>query len=376
MTTFRQLLSLPESGGAIDGARLQQIESALTQNSSSDLPWYLRFIIALGAWLSSAFFIGFALMFIGDEESHRQDLGVSGLILLALSIVVVRRKPGLFISQCCLAASFAAQFLIYYGLLPESHHPLGSAVVFSISLAAMLYWLYPDVVQRLVVCVAALQITLAWIYLGNNGGLFGDGEHMAASAVWLSQVYWLLHLAGIAWCLMRVSRHSVLLAPLGYAFVLSLAAWQVENMFNAWSFVQTLSLIQVWVWPSYIRPACTAAMLFCVIVWAAGGVETLRRNVAPFAGLALTLIAITWFGPGGVFLPLTFLTLGLFLQSRIMQGLGLILLPVFLSVYYYNLHLDLMAKSVALIGSGLALLLLRSGLQRLLATEIKSAEAA
>jgi uncharacterized membrane protein len=126
-------------------------------------------------------------------------------------------------------------------------------------------------------------------------------------------------------------------------------------------------------WPHYIRLAGTALMLIGVVIWAAGGKETAPRFALPYAGLACALAAIIWLGAGGVLLPLLLIILGFSIQSGGILGIGLILLPIFLFNYYYNLHLDLLAKSVALAGAGLALLLLRSGLRRWLRLEFKEA---
>lgn len=357
------------------------MERALTQNHRSDMPWYLRFIVGFGAWLASAFFIGFFLVLIGDQQNHRITFGVSGLVLLVLSTLLFRQNLGIFVSQCCLAASLAGQFMIYFGFLPEQHHTLGTAAVLSVGLAIVLYKLYPDTLQRLIICTAALQITLAWIYLGNNGHGFLEPADFPWPTVTLAvALYWALHLIGIAWCYLRVSRQSALLAPLGLALVLSLTAWQLENLGSIW--VQN-EILPVWFsnhatanfvvarWPFYLRPICTALTLFGVIVWAAGGIEKLRQFPLPFTCLAAALTALLWLGVGGVFLPLLLITLGFFVESTVMKGIGLILLPVFLFNYYYNLNLDLLAKSVTLIGSGLALLLLRAGLRRWLQVDRK-----
>src|SRR6202042_1898747 len=97
----------------------------------------------------------------------------------------------------------------------------------------------------------------------------------------------------------------------------------------------------------------TALTLFGVSVWAAGGTSILREKVPLFVGFAFALAALVWLGAGGVLLALLFMLLGFSLQNRATLGFGLILFPVFLTHYYYNLNLDLLAKSGVLIGSGM-----------------------
>jgi hypothetical protein len=368
MQTLRQLFTQAESSDSFGPERLVPMEQALAADNRSNLPWYLRFLVGLGAWLASGFFIAFFLILIGDQDKQRMAVGMAGLVLLTVSLVVVWLKPGLFLGQCCLAASFAGQFMIYYGFLPMEHHTLGTAAVLSIGLAVALYGLYSDTLQRLVTCVGALQVTLAWIYLGNNCDPIEGGSHPGHSVLPWALAYWAMHLAGIAWCFMRTSQRSIRVAPLGYALVLSLAAWQVENLEHLWD-VAFMSQPQAGLQPGprvafLVRPICTAVMFLGVVAWAAGGTQVLRRFGLPLAALALTLEVIIWFGAGGVILPLLLITLGFFVESRVIQLVGLVLLPIFLFSYYYNLRLDLLAKSVALAGSGLALLLLRAGLKR------------
>lgn len=292
-------------------------------------------------------------------------------MLLVVAVIVGRQKWGVFLGQCSLAVGLAAQAMIYFGFLPDDH-PFAMASALSIGLAALLYIVYPDFLSRLITCLAALQITLIWIYLGDR--IFDDSNRVQPEIAYPISLYWALHLAGICWCFMR-TRHSALLAPLGYAFLISLAAWNVENLSHIWFYATVITYNSAWVaWFFYhLRLILVAMTIFGVAVWAAGGLSVLREKAPLFIGLALALAALIWLGAGGVLLALLFLLLGFSLQNRPILGLGLLLLPVFLTHYYYNLQLDLLAKSGVLIGSGVVLLALRAGLQHLVLTNLKEA---
>jgi len=127
-----------------------------------------------------------------------------------------------------------------------------------------------------------------------------------------------------------------------------------------------ISYSPVWVeWTFFHgRFIMLAVAFFVIAVWAAGGIPVLREKPPLFLGLALALAVLVWLGSGGVLLALIFLLLGFSLQNRAILGLGLLLFPVFVTYYYYNLNLDLLAKAGVLIGSGLVMLLLRAGLAR------------
>jgi uncharacterized membrane protein len=174
--------------------------------------------------------------------------------------------------------------------------------------------------------------------------------------------YWAAHLAAVCWCFLD-PRRSELLAPLGYALAASLATWQATSFWTLWVQVYPASgTSYAYLWfLSRIHPATVAAALFFIAAWAAGGGSALRPFIALWIGLAVALAAIACLGLAGVLLGLFFLLLGFSVQSRALLCLGLIVLPVFLADYYYNLQIDLLAKSGLLIGSGVVLLLLRGG---------------
>jgi hypothetical protein len=361
---MKTLSELCAASGNFPPERLQKLEQALIEHHKSDMPWYLRGIVGIGAWLASLFFLAFAITLIGWQEEHQQTIGVFGIVLLVVAVVVGRQPWGIFAGQCALAISLAAQAMIYYGFVDEHQHPMGTITAFSLLFATALYFAFPHFLSRLLTCFFALQLTLLWIYTGSDGGPFSTYSLTPELSGTLI-LYWGFHLAAICGCFLCL-RYSVLLAPLGYALVASLAAWQIENLFNIWHFstVITYSPAFVMLIIFHLSTGTTALTLFVVSAWAAGGLSALREKPQLFAGLALALAAMSALGAGGILLALLFMLLGLALQHHALLGLGLLLLPFFLSHYYYNLHLDLLAKSGVLICSGLLLLLLRTGIQR------------
>jgi len=351
--------------------RLQKLEQTLVEDHKTDMPWYLRGIVGIGAWLASLFFLAFTITFIGWQEQHQHTIGIIGIVLLVLAVVAGRQPWGVFAEQCALAVSLAAQAMIYYGFVDEHWHPLGTVTAFSIIFASVLYFVFPLFLSRLLTCFAALQLTLIWIYAGSDGDPFSTTRATSD----LSQMvilYWGFHLAAICWCFLR-SRNSVLLAPLGYALAASLAAWQIENLFNLWRYSSVITYSPAFVmWIIiHLSTAMTALTLFGVAIWTTGGFSTLRERAPFFLVLAFALAALVAIWAGGILLSLLFLLLGFGLQHRPILGLGLLLLPVFLTHYYFNLNLDLLMKSGVLVGSGIILLLLRSALVRSTFAEVK-----
>lgn len=370
MKSLKELCLASGSAESFGPERLRQVERALIEDHDSDMPWYLRIIVAIGAWLASFFIVGFIFSLMDWHENHQTAVECFGGALLVLASVVGRQPWGIFVGQCALAVSLAGQVMIYLVLVDGREHPLGMIAAVSVGLAALLYVAFPNFLSRLITCFAALQTTLFWIC--DNGEPFFGAQPIESTLSQFVLFYWAFHLAALCWCFLR-PRHSVLLAPLGYALIASLATWQVENLFNVGIHSTVISHSVPWMeWMIFhLRAGATALTILGVSIWASGGISTLREKGPLFIGLAFALAALVWLGSGGVLLALFFVLLGFSLQNRAILGLGLLLFPVFLTYYYYNLDLDLLAKSGVLIGSGLVILLLRTGLARWAFADLK-----
>ena len=291
MPTLRQLFSLPEWADQFGPERLQRIEAVLTGEHSSDLPWYLRFLIGAGAWLASFFFIGFFLSLFGFHEDARTGFGIIGLVLLAGAMVIVRLNPNLFLGQCCLAACLAGQGMIYFGFLPDSAHALDYAVVLSIGLAGLVYALYPDFLPRLITCFAALVLTHFWIM--RDEWIFSSDDSSINNIVLWLPAFSILQLAALIACFALAGRWSATLAPLGYALLFSLTVWGLQVIFPLTKIFYSSEESGIpdhahFIIPpsAYIYPAFSALVLLGVIIWAAGGLKTYRQHPLPFLGVA------------------------------------------------------------------------------------------
>lgn len=364
MNTLRELCLAPGYAGHFHAERLARLEQAVVEDHESEMPWYLRVIVGIGAWISSGFLLGFILALVGWEDNNQAAIGTIGAVLLVAAVAIGRQKWGVFAEQCALAVSLASQVMIYIGFIDEHSHPLRTAMFYSIGLAVLLYGAFPSFLSRLMTCFAALQIALLWLHAGDGGFLSGAARVSEYLPLWLL-AFWTFHLAGICRTLLR-PRLATLFAPLGYALVVSLAVWQAESSWRWWETpVQVSHLgVSMALASLHLRVALLALTLFGVAVWAAGGVSVLREKARLFFGLALVLAALVYLGLGGVLPALLYLLLGFSLQDRALLGLGLVLFPVFLVNYYYSLELDLLAKSGVLVASGVVILLLRAGVAR------------
>jgi hypothetical protein len=97
-----------------------------------------------------------------------------------------------------------------------------------------------------------------------------------------------------------------------------------------------------------------AAALIALIGWAAGGMEKLKTEPLLVASAGSVCLGVV--SAPGILLSAGLMILGYAQHDRVLLVLGALLLPVFMFVYYYNLHLTLMAKSAILVASGALLL--------------------
>jgi uncharacterized membrane protein len=94
--------------------------------------------------------------------------------------------------------------------------------------------------------------------------------------------------------------------------------------------------------------------LIALIGWAAGGIERLKSEALGVACLGAIGLGVV--SAPGVLLSIGLMIFGYARHDRLLLVAGGLLLPIFLTFYYHNLGLTLMAKSGVLIGSGLLLL--------------------
>ena len=334
---------------------LRGIEEISYHQSSP--PWY-KCGVNIGAWLASMLSITLFIILIGPQP--QVTMGLIGVAFLIIAVAAGRQSWGLFVGQCSLAVSLIAQGMIYCGFVDGRHHPFATAALLSVLQASVLYLVYPNFFSRAINSLIALQLVLAWLYAGSKE-YFSIPLHTQASLPPILPLYWALHLAAIYWCFLKFP-HSRTLTPLGLALIASLSTWQVGYWRKVWIPLSGIDL--------YLQTGLTALALFGASIWAAGGISVLRRKAPLFAALALALTALAWLGSGGVLLALLIMLLGFLLQNRPILWLGILLFPIAFCCYY-DFNLDLLAKSGVLIGSGVAMLLLRAARVRWVFAQIR-----
>lgn len=295
-------------------------------------PLYLGCLSIAGAWLASLFFLFFLFALIYHNSSAMM---LTGVVLLGGSFwgrtaVLV---PSEFRAQICLVAQVVGQLAVLLGLA-EQPDPLERLVYVAFLLQVLALLLYPDRFGRALFALTSSLSGACSVHqlMGWDAvPLWFWGQGAVLTWLFLNQRGWLLSRwrdwygpVGIGWSL---------------SFLLSTSLW-----FSYWVGLPHPGLLSL-------------GLLILNLVVAV-------RLQAPMSALVLLLGLglLTWSTPSLLAATLLF-ALAFHLHWPSLAGMAVLAMMVSGSVYYYNLELDFLSKSAALVGSGLLCLTARRGVQ-------------
>lgn len=314
-------------------------------------PWFVRILLGVAGWLASLFLLGF--MGLGLEDLLDEPAGaiITGLILCAATAALMRlRRQHVFLGQMTYAFSLAGQACVILGAAQidrfDTQHMATAATLLGVGLFAAAP-AYPHRIW------CAAMATFASMYLAPSPllGLLLP-PLMSGLLVWL----WLSSLENAA--------HTALKQAAGYGMLAALLlVWCVPEL-RDWHWKAVTGA------PAYLPVLAYLAPALYSLLFVLGAARLLRDtgvSAASRAGrgmmvLALAIAAACYLAPP--LSPLLLVVLIGFAQAnRVLTGLGILLLLVFMSRYYYDLQLTLLWKSVVLMVSGVVLLAARQALK-------------
>lgn len=306
-----------------------------------ELPVYSRVIIGVGALIAAACFIGFLhAAGLVDWQSPR-GLILWGLALAAAAVTldrVVRGSGRLAMKSFAIQTSFCAmtagKILFVLGVTDLMDDDDGWGVTGAIIIATVsTYFIYDLYADRIAWSLAALLAPFLTLY---------GGSHLDMVETILLDGWFVAVLVVVAWAF-TVGTPGRLMGPFAYAAATALC---VATMMLPTGFQGELHSAVA------VVNAVLATGLVAAIAWAAGGVRKLA--VPPLFLAVLGAAVLGAVSAPGILLSLLQMVLGHARYDRILLSMGL-LLPAFISHYYYMLDLSLLDKSMVLIASGLML---------------------
>ena len=316
----------------------------IAQQQKNRQPFYAHALIGVGACISSFCLIAFLASLGIVSLQNVAGLTVWSLLLIAGAITMHKfaGNDASIRQSLCTQGSFAlmlaGKLLFVLGVTNAWNYELGLPVVLTF-ITAITYYTYPIQLDRFLSSLAVL-VSLLFIILPH--GNISSGQEL------LFNGYFSLQFIAAAIILMRFNTKSDYV-PIAYALVIALCFSALYVSMPAQFGGEKSS--------AAISPLFANSVLVggLIGVWAA---SNQNRFKAKQLGLALgAVIMLGIISAPGVLLSIILLVLGYAKHDRYLTAIGVLFLPIFLWLYYYNLDVSLLQKSVILIGSGVVLLL-------------------
>lgn len=346
--TVRKLLDSWVSAGLVlhsDSAHLERF--ILSQQQEKELTLYLRILIGIGAFIASLCFIAFLDIARIITFHTRGNFIFVGLIFIGLALFLVKRSGNeentvkhSFLTQTSFCAMSIGKTLFVVGL--DFHSDLGVPVS-TLLITVATYHVYRMSIDRF------LSTLVFFISLLNN--LLTKQYFNISPEIMLNLFFFIQVL--LAAILLIHGRVKMDYIPIAYAVVFSLSLttiyFTIDFKIGYWNKGQTYSL-------TFVNILLTLSLIG-LIGWVSGNLNKLQTEPLMLAFIGTVLLG--FISAPGVILAICLMVLGYAKHEKLLLLMGLLLIPVFIFLYYYNLDISLMAKSGTLIGSGIVLLVSR-----------------
>jgi len=322
------------------------VSGPLPERSGPASPWFVRVMLGVAGWIGALFLLGFVgvgLAFVFRNEASA--LFVGALCCAAAYAVFAKAGRNELALQFGLAVSFAGQAMFIYGLhegLVGSQSP-----IFFVLLAAFegaLAYLFASFIHRVWSTFAAAT---ALGYALNMFGLYGVGTALIGGAlgtIWLKEELWAERggfWRAIAW---------------GLAFAFVQPSSYLDDI-GRW--MRPLDPTFQIPWIVWIKSILAVGVLIFVVyrILERYGVEISSTTGVSALAASAAVGAATLRAPG-ITSSLVIVLLGFASGSRALFGFGIVAMLSYLSYFYYSLQLTLLMKSMALAGTGVALIVM------------------
>ena len=328
MSTEQQLLwQQLQAGGMVNG----DLPEATVLTS----PWYLRVLIAMSAWLTALFMLGFigeAFELIFEQPALAVFVGAA-IIALAYKMLG-GEATNEFQSQFFLALSFAGQLVLAFGLFKLLDNYDGLVWLAVAVIQAVLAWYMPNYLHRL--CSAFIAAIALCVALAHGHVYFiPSGLLLAAVALlWMRELDWLAQQQKIK--------------PIAYGLTLAV----IYQTNSGYFYSDMLELVlSVGTRDELIdRPwmgSLTAGLVMLALVWylLKQHLDIRSTKVISLIMLPTLLFLLASFEAHGISIAVTIMLLGFANGNRLLTGLGIAALLYYVSIYYYLLDTSLLEKS-------------------------------
>ncbi len=305
-----------------------------------ETPVYMHLLITFGTIIASGFFVGFiysAKLFSSPPGSQEIIMGAIFIIASTIMLFLGRKAPltnNVLYTICALSMMLSGQIIFITGTSP------GTVWDVAFILIALALPAYIITGQKLLGFTAILSF-----FVILNISIYFDRYSAKLGSPGL-QLMFILQILAIA-IFLYYRELEKKYEPIFYALIVSL-------------FVSTLYLVHVISFSTYYSKAAIDAMqvisitlsisLIALIIWAFGGFQ--KKYAEPMLLAIIGVIVLATRLDPGITLAISLMILGYKRHEKRISILGIILMPVAITLYYYSLHITLFEKSMHLLAGG------------------------
>lgn len=307
-------------------------------------PWYVKALLGFSGWLAASFLLGF--IGIGFEVIIRSELAslLIGILMISGALAILRLPRNEFAEHLALAVSLAGQALAVYAIFEFVGDKDEVAWIIVALMQAVLACIMPNFLHRVFsssfasISFFMALFSLRWPYIFN-------GIIMLLSAwLWLNEFTY--------------PGHVQKFRATGYGLVLSLVSingWVMSEVgLHRWGTLHYKAGILGNPWVGEVLAGVVMLYVIYSLLQQNGQKITGKFSILLLLGtLALTALSLE---ARGITAGVMIILLGFQGSNRVLTGLGIATLLSYISFYYYQLDLTLLAKSKSLFILGLALL--------------------
>lgn len=347
--------------GAEAAAARDRARAALDTLEAGGVPWYLRLLTGIGAWVGGGFMLSFITGIIAAILGANSFEGIAiilGLIIMAAAVALRRGVTGTtvgaqFLRQLALVACFCGQML-FIGGTGATTESVEAAAVAALIASVLLIAVYPDRVQR---------FCSTFIAAGSLITLIRQMPY-CADVMALSMVGAVLYLGRVA---LRdgTDERAEIVEPVMYGLAIALFGLLIASTLVMMFGFSTTDMKEV---RAVLIGKPTAFGFVLALLWLTASIfgEHGEQPTSPEALMAFAaIIAIGWITQStpAITATMLMLVLGFDRRARALVALSTVFFLMFGTAYYYGLHLTLLQKSGILAASG-ALCLIASAFLR------------
>lgn len=316
---------------------VQLQDSVLKELWKEQSPWYVRTLIGVSAWIAAVLFLVF--MFGIDILDSGGEAMLSGAIFLIATTIIRWKVDHIFVNQLMLAFNLVGQAMLIIGISDIGNSEELAAIV-ALGLEIVLIVVYRDTVLRF------LSTLFAYAAVVSLGYMYDTPNALHALIVLTTFT------VGVLWdneAQFLTRKSAAVYKPVRYGMTFVLLLLLIPSM------LEDISVTSWWI--------STLGLLLVVLFTEYRVLDQYTMSPSSKIGMLVMLCTVLFALPlmttPGIIAAVLVLVLGFQRGQRVLMGLALAFLVVFLIAFYYHLEVTLLVKSFVLLASGLVLLGMR-----------------